>query len=71
MKREETYCDGDAMTEQTAQTELVDQVIEQIKLDLAAGDVTAITELLMKVATKNLKAYLPETVYESTNKDLI
>lgn len=55
----------------TNQTKLVDQVIEQIKLDLAAGDVTPITELLMKVATKNLKAYLPETVYESTNKDLI
>jgi len=40
--------------------QLVDDVIEQIKKDIADGDVTAIDELLKFVPEKNLKGYLPE-----------
>lgn len=40
--------------------ELVDKCIEEIKRDVASGDVTAIDEMLMFLPTKYLKGYLPE-----------
>lgn len=40
--------------------QLIDDVIEQIKKDIADGDVTAIDELLKFVPEKYLKGYLPE-----------
>jgi hypothetical protein len=40
--------------------ELVDKCIEEIKRDVANGDVTAIDELLMFLPAKYLKGYLPE-----------
>jgi len=39
---------------------LMDQVLEQIKKDVDAGDFTAIYELLMELPDENLIAYLPE-----------
>ena len=39
---------------------LMDQVIDQIKKDVDAGDFTAIYELVMELPTENLLAYLPE-----------
>lgn len=38
---------------------LVDAVIEEIKVDIANGDVTAIDELLMFLPVERLKVYLP------------
>ena len=40
--------------------ELIDRCLEEIKKDVASGDVTAIDELLKFTPTKNLQAYLPE-----------
>ena len=40
--------------------ELIDKCLEEIKKDVAKGDVTAIDELLKFVPTKNLQGYLPE-----------
>ena len=40
--------------------ELYDKVLEQIKQDVADGDLSAIDELLRFVPKENLKAYLPE-----------
>ena len=42
---------------------VIDLVLEQIKKDIAAGDVTAIEELVTAVPMKNLVAYLPEEVW--------
>jgi hypothetical protein len=39
---------------------LIEAVIEQMKQDIAEGDVTAIEELLMRVPSPVLKGYLPE-----------
>ena len=39
---------------------LLDQVIDQIKKDVDAGDFTAIYELMMELKTETLLAYLPE-----------
>lgn len=39
---------------------LIERVLEQIKSDLAMGDVEAIEELLSFVPKENLIAYLPE-----------
>jgi len=39
---------------------LIDQVIDQIRLDCLNGDYTAIEELLRSVPEDNLIAYLPE-----------
>jgi hypothetical protein len=39
---------------------LIDRVIEQIKKDVAEGDVTALDELLRFIPTKYLKGFLPE-----------
>ena len=40
--------------------ELIDKCLEQIKEDVANGDLTAIDEMLMFLPTKYLKGYLPE-----------
>jgi hypothetical protein len=37
-----------------------DEVLFQIKTDIAEGDFTALDELLRSVPRKNLEAYLPE-----------
>jgi len=39
---------------------LVDAVIDQIKLDIANGDVTALEELLVFLDNEVLQSYLPE-----------
>jgi hypothetical protein len=39
---------------------LMDQVLDQIKKDVDAGDFTAIYELLMELPDENLLNYLPE-----------
>ena len=39
---------------------LIDLVIDQIRCDCAAGDYTAIEELLRSVPAANLIAFLPE-----------
>ena len=39
---------------------LIDTVIDQIKEDVAAGDFTAIDEMLKNIDQKDLRAYLPE-----------
>ena len=41
--------------------ELIDLVLEQIAQDFAAGDLTALEELLRRVPEAVLKSYLPET----------
>ena len=41
---------------------LINEVIEQIKHDIATGDVTAIDELLRFVPDVNLIGYLPDDV---------
>jgi len=38
----------------------IDKVMEQIKKDVEAGDMTAIEELLRDVPDESLKYYLPE-----------
>ena len=38
----------------------IDKVMEQIKKDVEAGDMTAIEELLRDVPDESLKSYLPE-----------
>lgn len=40
--------------------ELIDRCLEEIKKDVAKGDVTAIDELLKFTPTKYLQGYLPE-----------
>jgi len=42
---------------------LVESVIEQIKVDLANGDTTAIEEMLVFLDDERLRAYLPEVEY--------
>ena len=39
---------------------LLDQVLNQIKYDVDAGDFSAIYELLMELPNETLIAYLPE-----------
>jgi len=41
-------------------SKIIDTVLEQIKLDVHSGDLTAIEELLKSVPEENLKGYLPE-----------
>jgi hypothetical protein len=41
--------------------QLIDLVIEEIKKDIASGDVTALDELLSAVPEEYLKGYLPES----------
>ena len=40
--------------------ELIDQVLEQIRKDVEAGDMTAIEELLDTVSERDLRAFLSE-----------
>ena len=47
--------------------ELVDAVLEQIKKDVAEGDVTAIEELLLFLDNKKLISYLPEGKFKFKN----
>lgn len=47
------------------ESDLIDLVLEQIRVDVDAGDFTAIEELLKYVPEKNLIAYLPEGVYNA------
>jgi len=39
---------------------LIDQVLDQIKKDVDAGDFTAIHEMLLELPNETLLAYLPE-----------
>ncbi len=39
---------------------LLDQVLDQIKKDVEAGDFTAIYELLLELPDETLVSYLPE-----------
>ena len=39
---------------------LIDRVLEQIRKDVRAGDLTAIEELIMRLQHHRLVAYLPE-----------
>jgi hypothetical protein len=39
---------------------LIDQVLDQIKKDVDAGDFTAIHEMLLELPDETLLAYLPE-----------
>lgn len=49
--------------------ELIELVIETIKVDIALGDYTAIEELLAAVPPETLLAYLPEDVAEDWKND--
>jgi hypothetical protein len=44
----------------TGKSALIDEVIDQIKLDIANGDVTALEEMLVFLDNKTLQNYLPE-----------
>ncbi len=50
----------DFYDEEKPSQELIDEVLGQIKKDVAGGDVTAIEELLMHVPLSKLGGYLPE-----------
>jgi len=41
---------------------IIDSVIDQIKLDIVNGDITALEELLEYIPIENLQAYLPEVI---------
>ena len=43
---------------------LIDTVIDQIKVDVAQGDFTAIDEMLKNIEQKHLREYLPEETVE-------
>ena len=43
---------------------IIDCVIDQIKLDIVNGDITALEELLEYIPIENLQAYLPEVIKE-------
>ena len=47
------------MTEKNKQ-KLINNVLEQIKKDVAVGDLTAIDELLKSCQVKDLKSYVSE-----------
>jgi hypothetical protein len=46
---------------------LVDQAIEQMKMDISAGDWTAIEELLMLVPEENLSGFLSDNATHERN----
>ena len=48
---------------------LIERVLEQIKNDLAMGDVEAIEELLSFVPKENLIGFLPEEEWERFEND--
>jgi len=58
------------MTEKNKQ-KLIDKVLEQIKKDVAVGDLTAIDELLKSCPDKNLKAFISEFEYEKLFEKII
>ena len=43
---------------------IIDYVIDQIKLDIENGDITALEELLQHIPIDYLQGYLPEVVKE-------
>lgn len=43
---------------------IIDYVIDQIKLDIVNGDITALEELLQHIPVDYLQGYLPEVVKE-------
>ena len=47
---------------------VVDAVIDQIRLDLANEDLTALEELLKRVNVQVLQSYLPEVEYVTITK---
>jgi len=49
--------------------ELIELVIEQIKKDIEAEDVTALEELLLSVSQDRLIAYLPEEENQEIDLD--
>jgi hypothetical protein len=49
------------MTTETSRTRLIEAVIEQIKADVVAGDLTAIEELISQLPADVLMNFLPET----------
>jgi hypothetical protein len=50
----------DLKPQETKLDELVDRVIDHIKMDIEVGDLTAVDDLLKFCPIKNLIAYLPE-----------
>jgi DNA-directed RNA polymerase subunit RPC12/RpoP len=48
---------------------LIDRVIEQIKSDIASGDITALDELLTFVPRENLIGFLPEEEHKRFEND--
>lgn len=51
---------GNGVVAEQKYPSLIDRVIDQIKTDVAQGDVTAVEELLKTVDVDVLVAYLPE-----------
>jgi hypothetical protein len=47
------------------QKPLIDRVITQIELDMRGDDLTALEELLKRVAPQVLESYLPEVDFEN------
>jgi hypothetical protein len=48
-------------TTEDSRTRLIDAVLEQIKTDVEAGDLTAIEELIRELPADVLMNFLPET----------
>lgn len=48
---------------------IINEVIEQIKIDIQNWDISAIEELLMSCPKKNLMAYLPENKQNQLKND--
>lgn len=48
-------------TTEDSRTRLIDAVLEQIKADVEAGDLTAIEELIRELPADVLMNFLPET----------
>ncbi len=48
-------------TQKEIKLELIDKVIEEINNDINKGDTTAVIELLLKLNSEDLKAFMPET----------
>ena len=48
-------------TTEDSRTRLIDAVLEQIKTDVEAGDLTAIEELIRQLPADVLMNFLPET----------
>ena len=57
---EEDHVDGKGADDEIPSQELIDDVLDEIKKDVAMGDLTAIEELINFLPTNRLKGYLPE-----------